>query len=845
MPLRSFWAALWTLSILSMSILSIALPASGEEKLAAGPAFFQKHVEPLLKKHCHQCHAGNKPKAGLRLDYREGVLQGGDSGPAISVEDPETSLLLEAINYEEDAYEMPPKGKMPQEEIAVITKWIEMGAPWTPGKDGPPKGQNAHEEKHPPKVNEQTKAFWSFQKLQRPAVPLAGNAWVKTPIDAFLWSKLNAEGLSPAPPASKTALLRRAYYDLIGLPPTPKEVQAFLQDDSPDAFEKVVDRLLESPHYGEHWGRHWLDLVRYAETNSYERDGAKPFVWRYRDYVIQSFNEDKPYDQFVREQLAGDELDSPNSETITATGYYRLGIWDDEPADPKQALYDDLDDILSTTGQVFLGLTIGCARCHDHKLDPIPQADYYRMLAFFRNIRRFGVRSHPTVLDASVRMVPLDRKPPAYQDEVSKWEKELENILREMKKIEDLVRPHLQGGEKDDFQDAEVRVMLVRKRSKAAALTKDQMRSYNSLNKRRASLQASDPRGAMQVLCVKERGPSVPETHILIRGNAHAEGDVVAPGFPSVLDFDDPKIEPPPAGAKTSGRRRMLADWIASDENPLTARVIANRIWQYHFGRGIVRSSSDFGFQGDAPTHPRLLDWLANELVDGGWKMKQLHKKIMLSNAYQMSSIRDAKAYAADPQNHLFWRFDGRRLKAEEVRDSILAVNGSLNREKMYGPSIYEVIPREVLAGQSRPGSGWGNSSPEDRARRSVYIHVKRSLITPMLSSFDFPEPDFTCPVRFVSTQPTQALGMLNSQMANEQAQVFAKYLEQQHPGDSAAQIELALRRVTQREPSEKEVLRGVRLLETLQQKHKLSPPPAMKQFCLTALNLNEFFYLD
>jgi len=346
-------------------------------------------------------------------------------------------------------------------------------------------------------------------------------------------------------------------------------------------------------------------------------------------------------------------------------------------------------------------------------------------------------------------------------------------------------------------------------------------------------------------LCVKERGKRPPPTHVLTRGNAHAPGDEVVPAFPQVLGFETPEMPVAAQGAESSGRRRVLADWIASEENPLTARVMANRLWQYHFGRGLVRSSNNFGLQGDRPTHPQLLDWLASELVAGGWRLKRMHKLIMTSAAYQMSSRPDEAGLDADPQNNLFWRFDMRRLTAEEVRDSILAVNGSLNREKMYGPSIYTKIPREVLAGQSRPGAGWGASSPEDRARRSIYIHVKRSLVPPLLAAFDLPETDFTCPVRFVSTQPTQSLTMLNSELVNEQAEVFAAYLREHAPGDPRGQVALALRRVTQREPLPVEVDRGVALMKRLKAEHGASDDVALAQFCLMALNLNEFIYLD
>jgi hypothetical protein len=838
-----------TMSIpFSRLVAPLAILAAGTALAADGAPqfnrehvpFFEQQVRPLLEQNCHQCHSGSKPKGGLRLDWRGGVLKGGESGAAVTLDDPRSSLLLEAVNYA--GFEMPPRGKLPQDKIDVFTKWIDLGLPWTPGEDKPPADKIAAHA--PPQINDETRAHWSFQPIQRPEVPpVRDSTWGKTPIDPFILSRLEQNKLTPAGPAAKAALLRRAYYDLTGLPPEPREVAAFLADDSPDAWETVVDRLLASPHYGEHWGRHWLDLVRYAETNSYERDGAKPFVWRYRDYVIRSLNDDKPYDQFVREQLAGDELDEPMPESIVATGYYRLGIWDDEPVDPLQAHYDDLDDVLKTTGEVFLGLTVGCARCHDHKLDPIPQADYYRLLSFFNNIRRFGVRSHESVLDASVQMVGPEEKLRQYREALTRWKEESDQVEQQLREFDRRIERALKGGEVDDFKREAYRVDLARKHT-PGALSEEELEQYVQLTKRRDELRKTEPEGLMQVLCVKERGASPQPTHLLARGNAHAPGDEVQPGFPQVLGFDVPEISPAARSAASCGRRRVLADWIASPENPLAARVIANRVWQYHFGRGLVRSANDFGLQGDRPTHPELLDWLASELIAGGWRMKRLHKLILMSSAYQMSSQANDEALAVDPQNDLFWRFDMRRLSAEEIRDSILAVNGSLNRDKMYGESIYVKIPQAVLAGQSRPGAGWGNSPEQDQNRRSIYIHVKRSLIVPLLASFDLPESDFTCPVRFVSTQPTQALTMLNSEFVNDEARVFAEYLKQQS-ADPREQIAIALRRVTQREPADDEITDGLALIEKLKTERGATHDVALEQFCLMTLNLNEFLYLE
>ena len=823
---------------------TIPCMANGEAEREHSPEqikFFETEIRPILVEHCFKCHgAKGAPKGGFLLTSRSGVLKGGDTGPSVSLESPDESILLEAVNYE--SYEMPPSGKLPQAAIDKLAKWVEMGLPWTPGDDV----AHAESEEHgPPPVNEETKKFWSFQPVVRPEVPSHGDdRWVRTPIDAFVLEGLRAAELQPAPPATKTALLRRAYYDLIGLPPSPEQVQNFLSDESPDAFERVVDQLLKSPHYGERWGRHWLDLVRYAETNSYERDGDKPFVWRYRDYVIRAFNDDKPYDQFVKEQIAGDELPKVTSDSIIATGYYRLGIWQDEPVDAKQELFEDLDDLVRTTGEVFLGMTVGCARCHDHKLDPIPQTDYYGMLAFFRNVKRFGERSHESVLANSVRTLGTDESVERYERLIREHKEATDENRKELGKLDRRIKADLVGVENDEWQAEQARIDIAKTRI-GKILSQQDFDRYVALTAERDKLRQFRPPGNEQALCVTEHSSTAPPTHVLVRGNAHVEGDVVEPHFPSVLSPPTPNILSPAERTDSTGRRLALADWLASRDNPLTARVMVNRIWHYHFGRGIVRSTSDFGFQGVAPTHPELLDWLASDFMDGGWRLKRLHKLIMLSSTYQMSSQANEQALASDPINDLMWRFDMRRLSAEEIRDSILAVNGSLNREKMFGPSVYVSIPEEVLAGQSRPGAGWGQSSAEDRVRRSLYIHVKRSLVVPMMANFDGADTDASCPIRFVTTQPTQALGMLNSDFINEQADVFAKYLMQTAGSSIHDQVALGLRRTTQREPSTDEIERGVRLALTLQEKYKLSSEAALKQFCVTALNLNEFMYID
>ncbi len=797
--------------------------------------YYEQQVKPILVTSCLKCHgAEEKIKGGLRLTSRQGLIEGGDTGPAVTLDHPDKSLILKAIGYKDEDLQMPPKEQLSKEKVAILTKWVEMGLPWTPGDE--PAIVEAKPKRMAPKVTPETMKFWSFVAVKRPELPqVKQQQWVKSPIDAFVLAKLEAAGLKPAPHAEKVALLRRAYYDLTGLPPTPAEVDAFVADGSPDAYEKIVDRLLDSPRYGEKWGRHWLDVVRFAETNSFERDGVKPNAWRYRDYVIESFNNDKPYDQFVREQIAGDELDQVTSQGIIATGYYRLGIWDDEPSDRVQAKYDELDDIVATTGQAFLGLTMNCARCHDHKLDPIPQKDYYRLLAFFQGLE--GYANDPKHI---LRDIAPDELPKARQDEMLDISRQKDELRKHIKEVEEKALTSLDS---ESRHAARKKDELLRARVLEAA-GREEFRRYEGLREELKSLEGRAPAALPQALCARERGTSVEPTYVLSRGNAHAQGEEVQPGFPSVLAPPPAVIPPPDKNAKSSGRRRVLADWLASDKNPLVARVMVNRIWQHHFGRGIVRSSNDFGSVGERPTHPELLDWLASEFVKRGWRLKEMHKLIMLSSAYQMSSAGNPEGLAKDANNDLFWRFDMRRLEAEEVRDSILAVNGKLNL-KMGGPGVYPTIPEAVMQGQSRPGDGWGKSPPEEQARRSIYVHVKRSLMVPALASLDSADTDFTCPVRFVTTQSTQALTMLNSEFTNTEATAFAQRMRKEAGDSPEKQVHLALRLALCREPAHEQVERGVKFMRKLQDEHHVAGDVALNQFCLLVLNLNEFVYLD
>ncbi len=677
---------------------------------------------------------------------------------------------------------------------------------------------------------------WSYQPVKRPEAPQDVPAdWKANPIDAFVFAKLKEAGLKPAPALHRVALYRRLHYTITGLPPTPEAVQVFANDNSPDAYEEAVNQLLDRPQYGERWARHWLDLVRFAETNSFENDRPKPGAWRYRDWVIKAINDDMPYDQFLTEQLAGDELEPRTTERTIATAFYRLGAWDFDPTDRVLAQYDDLDGILTTVSQVFLASTINCARCHDHKVDPISQADYYRMLAFFRGIKPF-VKTEKPGIDWDSLTTRLDL-PPTHEEA----EQQMNDSLSELTAYEDLVIRTLSEKEQEvAAKDPKERKRLFNQH-KEQVLSKHQKEYYELAHKTIAEMKAKKPEKPRMV-CVSEFGPKPPATHILHRGNPHTEGEKVIPGFPTILGGGDAKISKVPNAS--SGRRLALARWIADKKNPLTARVMVNRLWQHHFGRGIVASPNDFGKLGRAPTHPKLLDWLAVEFMDNGWSMKHMHRLILNSRAFRMSSQPSELAKGKDPANQLFSRFNMRRLTAEEIRDSILWANGSLNL-KAGGPGVFTKIPFDVLNAQSRPGWGWGFSPREESSRRSIYIFSKRSLRPPILESFDLADTDTSCPVRFATTQPTQALNMLNSEFMNEEASFFTKLTLGKAGKKPADQVRFVLQRVFGRSVREAEVTRGVNYMKALQSEEKLSPEQALNSFCLAALNLNEFLYIE
>ena len=962
-PHRSYFLATVFLCLLASLNIGYTDHLSDAEKIE----FFNSQVKPILQQNCFQCHGGGtEVEGGLQLTSREKILEGGDYGAAVSLENPADSFLLQMVGYGQETAQMPPDGKLDDASLEILAKWINIGLPYpVQDTDVQPESKTASD-------------YWAYRPLNHPQVPsVQASDWVSNPIDAFILAKLEAHGLTPAAPANKLTLIRRVYYDLTGLPPSPEAVEAFLNNTSADAYEKLINKLLKSPRYGEKWGRHWLDLVRYAETNGYENDSDKPYVWRYRDYVINAFNKDKPYDEFIKEQLAGDELRPVTTETVIATGYHKLGVWDDGPADRKLARYDYLDDIVSTTGQVMLGMTVGCARCHDHKIDPISTRDYYSLLAFFHDItpnNRGPLADIGTPEQQAVRDKLLAEKRLAeekFQDELYPIQ---ETIKIELAKIHteaiandipvspmreltyrsyretfeqfpndfDLLEPTSEGrlfsnlfslapaSRKKDiglvfegtlqvpeettytfhinlrgacrlilngYQAAEligardvevtltcgdvpIRLEYFNKdvdkpqlevswsgvdfekqplSTNAAVNFNELLKTHAELIEMNESLKAlidqqkelkkqRDQRRRQRVpyeyqaLAVSEREQT--PTHILRRGNPHLVGREIKPAFPEILNPPAVQMLSVPEDAKSSGKRRVFAEWMASAENPLTARVMVNRIWQHHFGRGIVRSTNDFGRLGTPPTHPELLDWLASEFIASGWRLKAMHKLIMTSNAYRMSAQSNPRCMQQDANNDLFWRFDMRRLTAEEIRDTVLWITGKLNL-KMGGPSVFPELPKEVLATSSRPRSVWGQSPPEEANRRSVYVKVKRSLLVPILNQFDQADTDSTCPVRFSTTVPTQSLTMLNGKFINDQAIAFANRMRWEGGVTVEDRVRFGLRLVLCREPEPTEIQQALTFMQELQQHEGVSSEVALNRFALLALNLNEFIFLD
>jgi len=671
---------------------------------------------------------------------------------------------------------------------------------------------------------------WAYKPVSKPAIPR--NA--KNPIDAFLLAKLSDKGLSFAAPADKRTLLRRVTFDLTGLPPTPEELDSFLKDDSANAYEKVVDRLLASPRYGERQALFWLDLVRFAETDGFKADDFRPTAWRYRDYVIESFNEDKPYDRFIKEQLAGDELFPENANALIATGFLRHSPYEYNAVDVEQKRQDMLNDIADTTSAAFLGITLGCAKCHDHKTDPVTQRDYYRFQAFFAG---FWPKDEP-ILTAAERE--------ALEKKQTEWEAKAAELKNQIEAIEKPVREKAMAKERFRFPkeysslidlpmaersplQKQLAMLVERQVYSRVKVTSAQMPAaekakWEGMTKQMAELEKDRPPEPPSAMVMTDVGPQCPPTHLLKRGSWRSHGEEVEPGFLSAIDDRDASVKPT---ASTSGRRTALANWIADAKNPLTARVMVNRIWQQHFGKGIVATSSDFGVTGDRPTHPELLDWLATEF-GRTWSVKQMHRTIVTSAAYQQSTAKDS-------ENALLNGFPRRRLDGEALRDAMLASAGLLNM-KAGGPSVFPELPAEIKA------ANWKVSADAaERNRRSIYVCVKRNLRYPLFSLFDSPDRVETCSRRFVTTTAPQALTLLNDAIVLNLAKSFATRVVKESGSDADKAIGRAFELALSRPPTTEERA----AMRAFLKDHKGPFADAVTDLCHSLLNLNEFLYVD
>lgn len=824
-------------------IVALGASARAEDSVqVASETLFREKVLPLLNTKCLSCHGPDKQEGGLRLDSREAAIKGGENGPALVEGKPGESLLVQAVMFNNPDLQMPPKDRLSDSQVAAFAEWVKQGAVWpepvpvTTTPSDAPVGDAFTDANNPIRKiwNGERLDLWSLKPPATVAVPTPQGTVFSNPIDGFISQKLVEARTTQSPEADRRTLIRRVTFDLIGLPPTPEEVDAFTTDTDPLAYDKVVTRLLNSPHYGERQARLWLDVVRYADTHGYERDEFRPLAWKYRDYVVRSFNADKPYDRFVVEQLAGDELvaglpsTSEEADTLIATGYLQLGQWDSTAAifqEEARLRADEQADLTNTTASAFLGLTMSCCQCHDHKYDPLSQADHYRLRAFFAGVKRrddlvIELPAERAAIDAHNAV--LDQEAAPLKEELSKLDKGKE-------------------ADKTRFEELQKQIAGVDARRRNPAVTM-------------GATDQTDP----------------PVTHVFYQGDFHTPKEEVVPGFVSVILPGPAKIESP--RPETTGRRLALANWIASPDNPWTARVLVNRIWQQHFGTGLVATPNDFGYSGAKPTHPELLDWLAMEFVQQGWSVKQLHRLIMTSATYRQQSRDREAARSVDPDNHLLWRQNVQRLDAETLRDSLLAVSGLLHQEGG-GKARWPKVPDELLYAQ--PGiqeaikgedggrmQGWFTDPPESTDVRSLYLVRKRCLPIPFLQAFDLPDTTVSCARRDTTVVAPQALMLLNSEDGIRYARALAERLlseEQAKAGANAggfdklspAIIQRAFRDTLCRAPDAEEERLSLAFLISQAKQHRTAGEAdaaelkAVVDLCRAVLNLNEFAYYD
>ena len=748
---------------------AVSAPALAEAPLPGtqweGTVDFAHDVYPLLKSRCFKCHSGDKPESGFRLDVRNEILGYSTGDPLAEPGNARSSRLLEKVTESNPEDRMPPAegggDPLKDREIGLLAAWIEQGMTWDEKLLPTPRIETDH---------------WAFQKVERPEVPkVKRNDWIRTPVDAFIAEKQEAKGVAPAQEAPARTLVRRLYLDLIGLPPTPEQIDAFLKastKDADSAYAALVDELLDSPHYGERWGRYWLDLARWGESHGYQHDIPRPYAWRYRDYVVNAFNADKAYDRFLAEQLAGDELQPYSDENLIATGFLASARISGNNMDKAAQRNDVLLDIVNATGSAVMGLTMECAQCHNHKFDPISQRDYFRLQAFFVNgqLGNLSLRDPKTPNPTDLENWIAAGAYKFYMSEAGK--------LVKKKTFEHTTEPHTWGYHAPGQSDPGIKRLPV-------------------VNRDPIPWDAEDLKNT--------------RARILVRGDITRPGPEVTSGWPEVLG---------PTPVKPEGLSRMeFAQWLASRDNPLTARVWVNRLWQWHFGRGLVATPSDFGTLGSPPTHPELLDWLASELMESGWSTKHLHRQMVLSATYRQQRLHDDANAAIDPENQLLWNWPSRRLEAEAIRDAVLVTTGELDTT-LGGPSVTPEREEKTL-------------------RRTLYLYQRRSEMPAVMEMFDAPELISSCPQRGVSTVALQPLYLLNSEFMMHRAEALADqvYL---FAGDHAArQVETAFLYTLGREPDDDEQQRAIGMLQSDADSHA-----TLVQFCHALINLNEFLYI-
>ena len=776
--------------------------------------FFETKIRPLLIDRCYECHGEETQESDLRLDTLEGMLRGGTTGPAFVSGEPQRSLIVTAVSYRDSELRMPPDEKLTKQQIADLTRWVRMGAPH-------PRSGTVEIQRQQSTIDlEAGRRHWAFQPPVKPDVPTNGDLAEKNadhPIDAFVQAALRREGLVPVDRADKETLLRRATFDLIGLPPTTAEIDAFLADASDEAFERVVDRLLQSPHYGERWGRHWLDVARYADSNGLDENAAHGNAWRYRDWVVESFNNDQPYDEFLREQLAGDLLDSGDDtdrkhRRLIATGYLVLGPKVLAEVDERKMEMDIVDEQIDTIGRGLLGVTLGCARCHDHKFDPFGQNDYYALAGIFQSTR---------TMESFKKVAKWNETSIADAEDRDRQERHERLVAEAKQQIEDRVAeakselPSPQGEE----TSAEVE-----KRFSTAA--QDELKT---LREKLTQLEESAP-GLPTAMAVTDA--EVADSAVHLRGSHLTLGETVPRRFPRVFAGDEQ-----PSLPNDSSGRLEFSRWLTSDQHPLTARVMVNRIWRWHFGKGLVPTVDNFGLQGEPPTHPQLLDWLAVRFVESGWSIKAMHRLIMLSETYQRSNRFDARNAAVDGGNRFYWRSDVRRLEAEAIRDALLAVSGTL--DLTIGGSLLQTPNRQLVF----------NHTSEDQSdynirRRSIYVPVIRNHLYDLFQLFDYTDASVLTGNRGTSTIAPQALFLMNSEFMTEVAASTAERLLALDVPDERRIVRL-FREAYGRTPSEREAVRSAEFLREFgEQSHEDGRIRAWQALCRSVVSSSEFVYV-